>query len=324
MHKYLELFAESLKSERNASTNTVQSYILDLEDFEKKVSLSHAITTDDIAEYLKELDSRGYKVSSIKRKISSLKQFFKFLYAEELIDKNPMAFISQPKTGRALPKILSESDIEKLKVAAKCMPTYEEQLPDDIIEASDVYTSKIYGMHIIPARKPPYFEKPVIAIVIDDMGISLKRTADIASLHAPLTASFLTYGRNLSEQIENSRRAGQEIIIHIPMEAKSDIDTAPDVLTTKMSKDEIKQNLTAMLKKFDNVLGINNHMGSKLTEDKERMSAIMEILKQNNLFFLDSKTSANSQADKAATKIGVAYAHRHVFIDNNNDKKYIF
>ncbi|MBQ7285036.1 MAG: divergent polysaccharide deacetylase family protein [Alphaproteobacteria bacterium] len=233
-----------------------------------------------------------------------------FLYEED----TPVAVI---KTEEFSPDLWDKEETENIEA------TYEEQLPDDIIEASDVYTSKIYGMHIIPARKPPYFEKPVIAIVIDDMGISLKRTADIASLHAPLTASFLTYGRNLSEQIENSRRAGQEIIIHIPMEAKSDIDTAPDVLTTKMSKDEIKQNLTAMLKKFDNVLGINNHMGSKLTEDKERMSAIMEILKQNNLFFLDSKTSANSQADKAATKIGVAYAHRHVFIDNNNDKKYI-
>ncbi|MBE6446933.1 MAG: tyrosine recombinase [Alphaproteobacteria bacterium] len=163
MHKYLELFAESLKSERNASTNTVQSYILDLEDFEKKVSLSHAITTDDIAEYLKELDSRGYKVSSIKRKISSLKQFFKFLYAEELIDKNPMAFISQPKTGRALPKILSESDIEKLKVAAKCMPTYEEQLRMDLILYL-LYGSGLRVSELISLKVSSFVENKFIRI----------------------------------------------------------------------------------------------------------------------------------------------------------------
>lgn len=234
-----------------------------------------------------------------------------FLYQEE---NAPVAVMASEEFS---PELWEKEEAANIEAA------YEEQLPDDIIDASDVYTSKIYGMHIIPDRKPPHFETPVIAVVIDDMGISLKRTADIASLKAPLTVSFLTYGRRLSEQVENSRRAGQEIMIHVPMEAKSNIDVAPDVLTTAMSKDEIKRNLSVMLGKFDNVQGINNHMGSKLTEDKERMAAVMEVLKQNNMFFLDSKTSAGSHAEEAAAETGVAYAHRHVFIDNNNDKKYI-
>lgn len=234
-----------------------------------------------------------------------------FLYQEE---NAPVAVMASEEFS---PELWEKEEAANIEAA------YEEQLPDDIIDASDVYTSKIYGMHIIPDRKPPHFETPVIAVVIDDMGISLKRTADIASLKAPLTVSFLTYGRRLSEQVENSRRAGQEIMIHVPMEAKSNIDVAPDVLTTAMSKDEIKRNLSVMLGKFDNVQGINNHMGSKLTEDKERMAAVMEVLKQNNMFFLDSKTSAGSHAEEAAAETDVAYAHRHVFIDNNNDKKYI-
>lgn len=234
-----------------------------------------------------------------------------FLYQEE---NAPVAVMASEEFS---PELWEKEEAANIEAA------YEEQLPDDIIDASDVYTSKIYGMHIIPDRKPPHFETPVIAVVIDDMGISLKRTADIASLKAPLTVSFLTYGRRLSEQVENSRRAGQEIMIHVPMEAKSNIDVAPDVLTTAMSKDEIKRNLSVMLGKFNNVQGINNHMGSKLTEDKERMAAVMEVLKQNNMFFLDSKTSAGSHAEEAAAETGVAYAHRHVFIDNNNDKKYI-
>lgn len=201
---------------------------------------------------------------------------------------------------------------------------YEEDLPEDIIEAHPLSNPKLLGKTIIPAHKPPYFgEKPVLAVVIDDMGISAKRTADIASLKAPLTASFLTYGRNLEQQIENSRAAGQEIMIHVPMEAQKNIDAAPDVLTTQMSLDEIKTNLEKMLGKFQHVKGINNHMGSKLTEDKERMAAIMEVLKEHGLFFLDSKTSAASKAEEAAAEAGLAYAHRHVFIDNNNDKPYI-
>lgn len=201
---------------------------------------------------------------------------------------------------------------------------YEEELPDDILDVEHLSNPKLQGKNILPEHKPPYFgEKPVLAIVIDDMGISARRTADIASLKAPLTVSFLTYGRNLEQQIENSRAAGQEIMIHVPMEAQKNLDAAPDVLTTQMTTDEIKTNLKKMLGKFHHVNGINNHMGSKLTEDKERMAAIMEVLKEHGLFFLDSKTSAASKAEEAAAEAGLAYAHRHVFIDNNNDKTYI-
>ena len=197
---------------------------------------------------------------------------------------------------------------------------YEEKLPEDILENNH----KQHKNNIIPSRKPPYFgEIPVIAIVIDDMGISLSRTADITKINAPITASFLTYGKNLEQQIINSKNAGHEIIIHIPMEAKSNTDVAPDVLTTQMSQDEIQLRLRTMLAKFSNIKGANNHMGSKLTEDKERMSAVMKVLKNNGMFFLDSKTSPHSTAEEAAKETGIAYAHRHVFIDNNNDKAYI-
>ena len=64
-------------------------------------------------------------------------------------------------------------------------------------------------------------------------------------------------------------------------------------------------------------------MGSRLTEDKERMLAVMAVLKEQGLFFLDSKTSPKSTAATAAKESGIAYAHRHIFIDNNNDKDYI-
>lgn len=207
---------------------------------------------------------------------------------------------------------------------------YEEELPDNIIDenADNEFThinhTKIKNLNIIPLKKPPYFgEEPVIAIVIDDMGVSQRQTKDITSLKAPLTASFLTYSSNLASQIENARQAGHEIMIHVPMEAQKQADAAPDVLTTQMTPDELRRNFSAMLEKFHGIKGINNHMGSKLTEDEPRMEVIMDVLKQHNLFFLDSKTSAKSKAEIAAKNRRVAYGHRHVFLDNNNDKTYI-
>ena len=199
---------------------------------------------------------------------------------------------------------------------------YEEKLPDDIIDETTKEKSK--DIKVLPAKKPPYFGKQkAIVIVIDDMGISLKRTADIISLKAPITASFLTYGRKLDEQIKNSLQSGHEIMVHVPMEAQTAVDAAPDVLTTKMSLKEIRNNMIEMLKKFKDIKGINNHMGSKLTEDYGRMKEVMETLKEKGLYFLDSKTSPRSKAETAAQNVGIAYAHRHVFLDNQNDKAYI-
>lgn len=202
---------------------------------------------------------------------------------------------------------------------------YEETLPDDIIdENTNIKNEKMKSMSTVPTNKPAYFGKyPVIAIVIDDMGINHRRTAEISSLNYPLTSSFLTYGTHIEDQVNVSKAAGHEIMLHAPMEAMSTTENAPDVLTTAMSLQEIKDNLSIMLQKVKDIKGINNHMGSKLTQDKERMLAIMEVLKKQNLFFLDSRTSANSVADKAAKEMQVKYATRHVFLDNNNDKNYI-
>lgn len=201
---------------------------------------------------------------------------------------------------------------------------YEEDLPDDIIEPAAVSDGKIKNIKIVPVRKPVYFGKnPAVVIVIDDMGISRKRTADIASLKYPLTTAFLTYGKNLEQQVQNSVDAGHEVMLHTPMEPHSKVDVAPDVLTTQMTPDEIQQKLKVMLAKFSGIRGINNHMGSKLTEDYSRMQAVMAVLKEQGLFFLDSKTSAKSKAEKAAADAGIPYAHRHVFLDNTNDKAYI-
>ncbi len=168
-------------------------------------------------------------------------------------------------------------------------------------------------------------EKPLIAVVIDDMGINRKRTLDIISLKAPLTSSFLTYGQTLDKFAANAESAGHEIMIHAPMEPKVKADLAPDTLMTDMTEEQIEKRFEDMLAKFNNikVSGINNHMGSKFTEDKERLGYVMNILKQRGMFFLDSKTTASSKGKELAEVDGVDYAARDVFLDNENDYAYI-
>ena len=126
-HRYIELFVEYLKSERNVADNTIQSYIMDLTDFCGFVDLEKEVSEENIKDYLANLDEKKLKTSSVKRKLSALKQFFKFLYREELITHDPTRFIHQPKSRRPLPKIVSEEVIEKLQNAILTLPP-----PDDI------------------------------------------------------------------------------------------------------------------------------------------------------------------------------------------------
>ncbi|MDR2646084.1 MAG: tyrosine recombinase [Holosporaceae bacterium] len=132
MHNFIELFVEYLKSERNVSSNTVESYLLDLTDLAGSVNLDEFLDEQDIIQYLSKMQEKQYQLSSIRRKLSSMRQFFKFLYQEELITNNPMRFIRQPKYKRSLPKIISEETMVKLQNATNFFK-YEEKIRADLI-----------------------------------------------------------------------------------------------------------------------------------------------------------------------------------------------
>lgn len=114
MNNFLEMFVEHLRSERNSSENTVASYVFDLEDFINSEHFNENLTEENLINYIESLGEKGLKASSIRRKLSALKQFVGFLYQEQLILNNPMKFIHQPKSRRPLPKIVDEKIVEKL------------------------------------------------------------------------------------------------------------------------------------------------------------------------------------------------------------------
>lgn len=205
--------------------------------------------------------------------------------------------------------------------------------PEVLTEAVSIHSDKIVSTEAFEILKNHQriildrikTDVPLVAVVIDDMGINQPRTRDIISLQAPLTSSFLTYGKNLAHLAANAKEAGHEIMIHAPMEPKVRANLAPDTLMADMDEDTIRTMFETMLERFENITvsGINNHMGSKFTEDKEKLGVVMNILKQRKMFFLDSKTTASSKGRELAMEDGVDYAARDVFLDNENDYDYI-
>ncbi len=197
-------------------------------------------------------------------------------------------------------------------------PTFDE--PETINESQPEEKS---DENTAAKEEPAAPAKKLIAIVIDDMGINKKRTAEINAIKAPITASFLTYGTQLAEQVQTSKDSGHEIILHIPMEPYSAANTAPDQLLVKMSNEQIADRFEKMLQKIDGLKGGNNHMGSRFTENREKLAVVMKILKEKNMFFLDSKTSVKAIGCEVAAKYDVDCANRDVFLDNENNFEYI-
>lgn len=164
--------------------------------------------------------------------------------------------------------------------------------------------------------------KNKIAIVIDDIGY---RATDKSALHLPKQITFSVlphtpYGRQLAEQGNLQQR---EILLHVPMESINNLLLGPGAITSKMTEENVKKTLSASMADIPHVIGINNHMGSRLTQMSEPMSWTMQFLKDNNLFFLDSRTSKFSQAEHVAQRIGVPSLHRHIFLDNTVNEAYI-
>lgn len=139
-------------------------------------------------------------------------------------------------------------------------------------------------------------------------------------MEPPLTLAFLPYARNLPAQAAKAKERGHELIIHVPMEPKAgNIDPGPNVLKTSMGREEIDAALEKAFGSFEGYVGINNHMGSKMTEDITRMGWVMEALKKRGLFFVDSMTIPDSVGADMAREEGLAYARRDVFLDHETD-----
>ena len=163
--------------------------------------------------------------------------------------------------------------------------------------------------------------RPMIAIVIDDMGIDRRRSPLAIALPGPLTLSFLTYAHDLDAQTRAALNAGHELMIHIPMEPDSKtVDPGPNVLRVEDSTAQTLERLRWGLAQFDGYVGLNNHMGSKFTQDSEGVRAVLEEVRDRGLLFLDSRTAAGSVAAGLAQELGVPFATRNVFLDHVDDE----
>jgi len=167
----------------------------------------------------------------------------------------------------------------------------------------------------------PPAKGPIIAIVIDDMGVDRKRSKRMwEDVPGPLTLSFMTYANDLPRQTAAAHAHGHELMLHMSMEPSNpDIDAGPNVLMTTMPDAEIRTIANWGMDRFTGFIGVNNHMGSRFTEDPHAMRVVLEQVKKRGLLFLDSRTSPKSVGRRVARELGLPELDRNVFLDNDNE-----
>jgi uncharacterized protein len=188
--------------------------------------------------------------------------------------------------------------------------------------------SKIFLFLILPNFLVFYqaqaAEQPVISIIIDDMGVHADEGQKVIGLPKEVTLAFLPYGAHTKELAISAHQSGHDVILHLPMATINNTRLDRGALTKEMSKEAFEKTLKEDLLRIPHAIGVNNHMGSALTQTELSMTWLMSQLQTiGGLFFVDSRTTVLSVAEEIARKHGVPARRRDVFLDNVRDKQKI-
>ncbi|MWC29316.1 divergent polysaccharide deacetylase family protein [Paenibacillus sp. MMS18-CY102] len=157
-----------------------------------------------------------------------------------------------------------------------------------------------------------------VAIVIDDFGNGMTGTAEMMKLPFPFTVAVMPFMPTTRADAETAHKLGHDVIVHMPMEPNKGKREwlGPGALTTDLSDSEIRKRVEAAIDNVPFAVGMNNHMGSKVTADERAMRIVLAVCKERGLFFLDSRTTFKTVVPKVANELGVPLLSNHVFLDD--------
>ncbi len=162
--------------------------------------------------------------------------------------------------------------------------------------------------------------EPVLVIIIDDLGYELEAGQRAAALPGKVNLAVLPQTPNGREIAKLGLAAGnKEILLHAPMSNLNSRPLGGGGLTAGMSEEELRRTLARNIENTPGIRGINNHMGSLLTSRREPMEWVMKELAGRGLYYVDSRTTANTVAARVAEEQGVPNLSRHIFLDNEID-----
>lgn len=164
---------------------------------------------------------------------------------------------------------------------------------------------------------------PTIAIIIDDMGHNLYEGQRLAQMEQPLTLAFLPFRKHTTSLAKLAYQQNKEIMLHAPMANTRHFGLGPGGLTPDMDEATLTKTLRRSLQSIPHVSGVNNHMGSLLTQQLQPMDWVMKELYRYPVYFVDSRTIANSIAGQVAQAYQIPSLTRDVFLDHEQTEEFV-
>ncbi|MCM2357488.1 MAG: divergent polysaccharide deacetylase family protein [Geobacteraceae bacterium] len=211
-----------------------------------------------------------------------------------------------------------------VKTAEKSAAAERQKIPPRITEQPAVlgeYSSAVLPPPEGQPKKPLKVRRGTVAIIVDDMGSSMHEADQLLAINVPITFSIIPGLARVEGVAQAAHRKGGEVMVHIPMEPKGyrQKPFEKNGLLLELSDEEIEKRLEGFIRAVPHATGANNHMGSRFTEERGKMQTVLGVLKGKGMFFIDSKTTPVSVADRLAREMGVPVASRNVFLDNEQD-----
>lgn len=172
-----------------------------------------------------------------------------------------------------------------------------------------------------PSREPEQ-GLPKFALVIDDLGYAVPEVVTrLCAQPVPFSVAVLPYQEHTKESANIAFERGKEVMVHLPMEPIGfpKADPGPGAVMFNLTEKEIRERVRKALDDIPHRTGVNNHMGSRITPDRPRMTWILQEVKARHCFFVDSRTEKESVAFDVARELGIATVQRKVFLDDDKD-----
>lgn len=175
---------------------------------------------------------------------------------------------------------------------------------------------------IRPQGAEPEPALPRLALVIDDLGyMQPELVTRLCSLPVPFSVAVLPYQEHTRESAEIAHRLGKEVMLHLPMEPLGypgpGRDPGPNAILYNLPEAEVRRRVRMALDEIPFRVGVNNHMGSRITPDRTRMTWVLQEVKARKGFFVDSRTEKDSVAFAVAEQLGIPAVERKVFLDDD-------
>ncbi|MDG1206823.1 MAG: divergent polysaccharide deacetylase family protein [Pseudomonadales bacterium] len=155
-----------------------------------------------------------------------------------------------------------------------------------------------------------------LAIIIDDLGHNLSNGERAVRLSSPVTYAVLPDSIHAKTISLLAHTSNKEVLVHLPMTNHSNHPDSPNTLNEQQAEHEFLEAIDRAIQQVPYAIGINNHMGSRLTQQRTQMTWLMQDLKKRDMFFIDSRTTPATVAEQVARETNLKAAHRDVFLDN--------